>query len=72
MTVKDLKKVLLNRPDGMEDKLYDYGYECGRRNVIIFEIVQQVFYIYDYTGNEKLRCIRKILKGFKDGSRAAR
>lgn len=67
MKFENLKKVLKNRPKNMAQELYSYGYTCGLRNVLNFEIVQQAFYIYNYSEKERLRCMRKILMGFQDG-----
>lgn len=67
MKFEELKEVLKNRPNNIEHELYSYGYYCGQRNVLNFEIVQQAFYIYNYPEKERLHCMRKILKGFQDG-----
>jgi len=72
MTFTELKEALRERPEDVEQKLYNYGYSCGERDVINFEIVQQVFYIFNYEEAERRCYMRKIIKGFKDGSRAVR
>lgn len=69
MELKKIKEVLRHRPDDMIDQLYHYGYGCGRNSVINFEIIQQVFYNYNYNEKERLHYMRKILKGFMDGCR---
>ncbi|MFC6095645.1 hypothetical protein ACFPVY_03220 [Flavobacterium qiangtangense] len=68
MKFEKLKEVLMNRPKNMTEEMYHYGYSCGLRNVLNFEIVQQAFYIYNYSEKERLFYMRKILNGFRDGS----
>lgn len=67
MTLLEFKKVLLTRPEDMDERLREYGYACGLRSVMNFEIVLQVFYVYNYTQPERLMYMRKILSGFRDG-----
>lgn len=69
MTLIEFKKIVLERPPDLAELMYDYGISCGKKNIINFEIVQQVFYIYNYPEKDRLECMRKILKGFKDGCR---
>jgi hypothetical protein len=69
MTLIEFKKNVFERPPDLANQLYDYGFSCGMKNIINFEIVQQVFYIYNYPEKDRLECMRKILKGFQDGCR---
>ena len=68
MTLEEFKKAVLERPPDLSERLYSYGYSCGRKSVVNFEIIQQVFYTYNCSDRERLRYMRKILKGFRDGS----
>lgn len=70
MTFNELKTVVLTRPDNIDQLLYNYGYTCGQRHIINFEILQQAFYIYNYSENDRLYYLRKILRGFQDGCKA--
>lgn len=71
MKFERFKEVLKNRPENMVEELYSYGCTCGRRNVLNFEIIQQAFYIYNYSETDRLYYMRKILAGFKDGCNEA-
>ena len=67
MTYQEFKSVVLHKPEDMEEKLYNYGYTCGQRNVLNFEIIEQAFYIYNYSKKARLYYMRKILRGFQEG-----
>ena len=43
MDFEKFKNVLLKRPEDISEKLFTYGYECGRMNYINFEIIRQAF-----------------------------
>lgn len=67
MEFNELKNLLLKRPQDISEKLYNYGYQCGQKSYINFEIIRQAFYNYNYSVKEELFYMQKIIRGYKDG-----
>ena len=67
MDFEKFKNVLLKRPEDISEKLFTYGYECGRMSYINFEIIRQAFYNYNYTQKEQKYYIHRIIMGYKKG-----